>query len=465
MGFRKEKDSMGEMTIPQNKLYGASTQRAIENFPISSLRFSRYFLQVFSWVKEACAQANLELGTLDPKLANAILEACAEIESGKRDDHFVVDVFQTGSGTSTNMNFNEVAANLANIKLGSKVGSHHPIHPNDHVNLEQSSNDIFPTVTHVAAACLVKVQLIPNLKKLERTLHKKTKEFESIVKVGRTHLQDATPISLGQEFSGYEEQIRKCIERIEKALPALFELAIGGTAVGTGINTHRDFGKRVTAHLAAKLKLPFIEASNHFEAQATKDGCLEMSGALRSLSVSFTKIANDIRWMACGPRAGFSELFLPEVQPGSSIMPGKVNPVIPESLLQVCAKVVGNDSTIVWGCASGSFELNTMMPVIAFCLLESAEILSNATETFDRLCIQGLRANSLRIAELLERNLMLATPLARVVGYDQAAEIAKKAYQENKTIREVALKVLTISAEKLDEILDPHQMVRPAKKK
>ncbi|NDC25938.1 MAG: aspartate ammonia-lyase, partial [Proteobacteria bacterium] len=293
----------------------------------------------------------------------------------------------------------------------------------------------------------------------------KTKEFESIVKVGRTHLQDATPISLGQEFSGYEEQIRKCIERIEKALPALFELAIGGTAVGTGINTHRDFGKRVTAHLAAKLKLPFIEASNHFEAQATKDGCLEMSGALRSLSVSFTKIANDIRWMACGPRAGFSELFLPEVQPGSSIMPGKVNPVIPESLLQVCAKVVGNDSTIVWGCASGSFELNTMMPVIAFCLLESAEILSNATETFDRLCIQGLRANSLRIAELLERNLMLATPLARVVGYDQAAEIAKKAYQENKTIREVALKVLTISAEKLDEILDPHQMVRPAKKK
>lgn len=465
MGFRKEKDSMGEMSIPQDKLYGASTQRAVENFPISSLRFSSRFIRVFAWVKEACAQANLELGLLETKRANAILKACREIETGKYDSHFVVDVFQTGSGTSTNMNFNEVAANLANLEMGSKVGSHHPVHPNDHVNLGQSSNDVFPTVIHVAAALAVVEKLIPAAETLESSLHKKSVEFEKIVKVGRTHLQDATPLLLGQEFSGYSEQVRKSVGRVKQALPSLLELAIGGTAVGTGINTHPEFGKRVAAHLAKKLNFGFKEAPNHFEAQAAKDGCLEMSGALKTLAVSLTKIANDIRWLSCGPRAGLGELILPETQPGSSIMPGKVNPVIAEALLQAGAKVIGNDSTITWGAACGNFELNTMMPVIAYALLESIEILANGIEVFDKLCVKGIQPNKKRIEELLERNLMLATPLAVVVGYDKAAEVAKKAYQENKSIKEVAQALLSLSEKELTEILDPSKMVKPRKKK
>jgi len=465
MGFRKEKDSMGEMNIPQDKLYGASTQRAVENFPISSLRFSSRFIRVFAWVKEACAQANLELGLLEKNLANAILKACREIETGKYDSHFVVDVFQTGSGTSTNMNFNEVAANLANLELGSKVGSHQPIHPNDHVNLGQSSNDVFPTVIHVAAVLGVVERLLPALENLESSLNKKAKEFEKVVKVGRTHLQDATPLLLGQEFSGYAEQVKKSVGRIKQSLPSLLELAIGGTAVGTGINTHPEFGKRVTAHLSKKLNLVFKEAPNHFEAQAAKDGCLEMSGALKTVAVSLTKISNDIRWLSCGPRAGLGELILPETQPGSSIMPGKVNPVIAEAILQVGAKVIGNDTTITWGAASGNLELNTMMPLIAHSLLESIEILTNGIEMFDKLCVKGIQANKKRIDQLLENNLMLATPLAVVVGYDKAAEVAKKAHQENKSIREVAQELLAIPEKQLAEILDPSKMVRSQRKK
>ena len=465
MGFRKEKDSMGEMNIPQDKLYGASTQRAVENFPVSSLRFSSSFIKVFAGVKEACAKANLELGLLDTKLANAILKACREIETGQYDSHFVVDVFQTGSGTSTNMNFNEVAANLANLELGSKVGSHQPVHPNDHVNLGQSSNDVFPTVIHVAAALCVVERLLPALENLESSLHRKAQEFEKIVKVGRTHLQDATPLLLGQEFSGYSEQMKKSVGRVKHALLSLMELPIGGTAVGTGINTHPEFGKRVTAHLSQKLKLNFKEAPNHFEAQAAKDGCVEMSGALKTVAVSLTKISNDIRWLSCGPRGGLGELILPETQPGSSIMPGKVNPVIAESVLQVGAKVIGNDTTITWGAASGNFELNTMMPLIAHSLLESIEILANGIEIFDKFCVKGIQANKKRIEQLLENNLMLATPLAVIVGYDKAAEVAKKAHQENKSIREVARELLAIPDEQLAEILNPSKMVKPKKKK
>lgn len=457
MKFRQEKDSLGMVKVPEEKFYGASTQRAVHNFPISSLRFSRAFIEVFSVVKECCARVNGELKLLDPKVAKAISKACQAIAQGQYDDHFVVDVFQTGSGTSTNMNFNEVIATLSGKELKRKV------HPNDEVNKGQSSNDVFPTVIHVCAVHLIQNRLLPALQQLEKVLVDKAKEFKSIVKVGRTHLQDATPLLLGQEFSGYEAQIRKGIERIEKALPSLFELAIGGTAVGTGVNTHPEFGKRVSEELKKKYQLPFVEASNHFEAQAAKDACLEMSGVLRTLAVSLSKIANDLRWLSCGPRAGLSELILPEVQPGSSIMPGKINPVIPEAVLQVCAKVIGNDSTITWAAASGNFELNTMMPVLAFCLLESIEILSSATQVFGEKCIEGLKANQERIDFLLENNLMLATPLALVVGYDKAAELAKTAWREKKSIREVALEQLSLTEKELDKILEPKTMVRPKK--
>ncbi|MFM8269588.1 MAG: class II fumarate hydratase [Pseudomonadota bacterium] len=437
------------------KLWGPNTQKAVENFPISQLKFSDLFLRTFALLKQSCAEVNLELGLLTPKIAKAIIKACEEIARGGHRNQFPVDVFQTGSGTSTNMNFNEVIASLASQKSKEKV------HPNDHVNKGQSSNDIFPTAIHAAAGLAVQIKLVPHLKSLEKSLNEKSKEFKNEVKVGRTHLQDATPILLGQEFSGYSEQIKKSQERIEKSSVGLLELAVGGTAVGTGVNTHPEFGNRVCNRLSKKLGIKFKEASNHFEAQASKDGCLEMSGTLRTLAISLTKIANDLRWLGSGPRAGLAEITLPEVQPGSSIMPGKVNPVIAESLLQVCAKVVGNDSALAWAAASGNFELNTMMPLIAYVLLESIELLANGIGLFDKKCVQGIRANSERMTELLERNLMLATPLALKVGYDKAAEIAKRAYQENRTVLEVASEMLSISQEELKKILDPRQMLRP----
>lgn len=458
---RSEKDSMGEMQLPAKALYGATTQRAVENFPISGIRFSRDFIRMLAIIKASCAEVNQKLGKLDPKIAGAIVKAAKEIEEGKHDDHFVLDIFQTGSGTSTNMNFNEVAANVANLGLGSAVGTKKPVHPNDHVNMGQSSNDIIPTAIHVAAAMTVQEKLIPALKQLEATLGKKAQAFSKIVKTGRTHLQDATPILLGQEFSGYENQVKKGIERLESAMKGVCELPVGGTAVGTGINTDAQFGKFVSEVLAKKLKVPFREAENHFEAQASKDACVELSGAIRTVAVSLTKIANDFRWLGSGPRCGFAEINLPPVQPGSSIMPGKVNPVIPEALLQVCAQVMGNDLAVTLGGQSGSFELNVMMPLIGHNLLQSIEILAAGVRVFDEKCVKGVEANTARIAETVERSLMLATPLAPVVGYDKAAEISKKAFKENKTVREVALETLDLSAEQLQTLLDVSSMVVP----
>lgn len=457
MKFRKEKDFMGEVSVPAGMFFGASTQRAVENFPISGLRFPQSFIRSFSELKKACSEVNAELGLLDTKVSRAISKCCDLISRGDLNDQFVVDVFQTGSGTSTNMNFNEVIAYVASKELKIKV------HPNDHVNLGQSSNDVFPTSIHLASSMEIHQKLIPALEGVEKELQKKCREFRGIVKVGRTHLQDATPLTLEQEFSGYLEQIKKSRERVLRALPSLLELAIGGTAVGTGVNTHPDFGKKVIQKLKQKSKLNFQQARNHFEAQASKDGCLEASAALRSVAVSLTKISNDIRWLSCGPRAGIGELVIPAIQPGSSIMPGKVNPVIPEAVLQVGAKVIGNDSSITWAVASGNFELNTMMPLIAYCLLESIEILSNALLVFQKKCLEGMRANSERIKSLLENNLMLATPLALVVGYDQAAEVAKKAWEQNRSVREVALEMLSLSVEELDHLLDPKNMIKPQK--
>lgn len=456
--YRNEKDSMGEMKIPADMLYGASTQRAVENFPISGQRFSRSFIEVLAVLKASCAKVNKDLGKLDGKIAEAIEGAAQKIAKGDYDAQFVVDIFQTGSGTSTNMNFNEVASNVANLHLGSSVGSKKPVHPNDHVNMGQSSNDIIPTAIHMAAAVAVEKKLLPTLKDLEEVLHKKSQAFDKYVKTGRTHLQDATPIRLGQEFSGYEAQMRKCRERIEDSLKGVQELAIGGTAVGTGINTHVEFGARVCAEVTRRLGVNFRETDNHFEAQASKDACVQLSGSLRTLAVALTKIGNDLRWLGSGPRCGIGEIVLPAVQPGSSIMPGKVNPVIPEALLQVCAQVMGNDFAVTMGGQAGNFELNVMMPMIAHNLLSSIELLSNGIKVFNEKCIRGIEANTTRIEETVERSLMLATPLAPVVGYDKAAEIAKKAFQENKTIRELAKKETNLSNKELNEILNPALM-------
>lgn len=458
---RIEKDSMGEMKTPAHMLYGASTQRAVENFPISGIRFSREYIRVLALIKQSCAEVNKKLGKLDAKIADPIINSCDEIAQGKHDEHFVLDIFQTGSGTSTNMNFNEVAANIANLKAGGAIGSKKPVHPNDHVNMGQSSNDIIPTAIHVAAAVAVHENLLPALKGLEQSLGKKTKAFHDIIKTGRTHLQDATPIRLGQEFSGYTAQVRKSIGRIERALPSIYELPVGGTAVGTGINTDAEFGKLVSENLAKKLRIAFVEADDHFEAQAAKDACVELSGAVKTAAVGLTKIANDIRWLSSGPRCGIGEIIIPPVQPGSSIMPGKVNPVIPEALLQVCAQVIGNDTTITIGAMSGSFELNVMMPVIAHNLLQSITTLGNAVKVFTTKCVDGIEANKQKINDMIEKSLMLSTALAPIVGYDKAAEISKKAFAENKTVREIAQSMVDLSKDQLDKILDPAQMVIP----
>jgi len=459
--FRVEKDSMGEMRIPSDMLYGASTQRAVENFPVSGWRFSRDFIGVLAVLKASCAKVNKDLGKLDGKIAEAIEASAKKIASGEYDKHFVVDIFQTGSGTSTNMNFNEVASNVANLALGSAVGAKKPVHPNDHVNMGQSSNDIIPTAIHATAAVAVQKKLLPALAALGKTLGEKAEAFHPYVKTGRTHLQDATPIRLGQQFSGYQAQVSKCAARIEKSVDGVLELAIGGTAVGTGINTHPEFGARVCAEMAKRLGVPFRETDNHFEAQASKDACVELSGSLRTLAVAITKVANDFRWLGSGPRCGIGEINLPAVQPGSSIMPGKVNPVIPESILQVCAQVAGNDLAVSWGGQAGNFELNVMMPMIAHNLLSSIELMTNAVKMFDEKCVKGIEANKTRIEETVERSLMLATPLAPVIGYDKAADMAKKAFKENKTIRELAKQELDMTDAQLNEVLDVSKMTIP----
>ncbi len=461
MSFRTESDSMGEVNIPDEFLYGASTQRAVDNFQISNRHFDRRFIEALGLIKWASALANQELGKLDANLATVIAEKSLEVAEAKYDEHFILDIYQTGSGTSTNMNANEVIANLANPLLGGKIGSKQPIHPNDHVNMGQSSNDVIPTAIHVGAALGLAKGLIPALRELQETLMKKAHEFASIVKIGRTHLQDATPVTLGQEFSGFAAQIAHCSTRLDVALEGLEELAIGGTAVGTGINTHPEFAAKVCEHLSKKTGLRFFEAKNHFEAQAAKDACVFASGALKTLAIALMKIANDIRWMASGPRCGIGEIFLPELQPGSSIMPGKINPVIPESIMQISAQVQGNDLAVQIGGQHGNFELNVMMPVIAGNLFESIHLLTHGVHMLAEKCVQGITVNEDRCQELVEKSLMLVTNLNAVIGYDKAAEVAKRAFSENRSLRDILLSEKLITEEQANQLLDPTSMLSP----
>lgn len=460
---RTEKDSMGTMTVPTHAMWGASTQRAVENFPISGYRLGRHFIRALGLIKQAAAEANESLGVVPRDKAELIVKAAQEVIEGRLDDHFVVDVFQTGSGTSTNMNANEVIANRAIQLAGGVVGSKEPIHPNDHVNQSQSSNDVIPTAMHVAASEAFKEDLIPALEKLAEALEEKARVFDRVVKIGRTHLQDATPIRLGQEFSGYAAQVRLSAERARRGIYALRELPIGGTAVGTGINAHKGFGKSVAALLSKKTGLEFTEAVNHFEAQHAKDGFVEASGFLRSIALSLGKVANDIRLLGSGPRCGIGELRIPATQPGSSIMPGKVNPVMSEMMLQVVASVMGADTTVSYaGATLGTLDLHVGMPVMAHHFLESVRLLSNATRVFADRCIAGIEVDTQRTEQLIEQSLAMCTSLAPVIGYDAAAGIAKKAYETGKTVRQVALEDKVLPEDRLDQLLDPRSMTEPS---
>jgi fumarate hydratase class II len=461
--YRVEKDSMGEMKVPADAYYGAQTGRAVENFPISDLRFSRRFIAAMGLVKWAAAEVNHDLGFLDERRKMLIQQAADEVMGGKLDDQFVVDIFQTGSGTSTNMNTNEVIASRANEIATGKRGGKDPVHPNDHVNMEQSSNDSIPTAMHISAAVAIKESLVPALTHLAETLEKKAKQFDDIVKIGRTHLQDATPIRLGQELSGYVAQARLGIMRAEKAIRALRELPLGGTAVGTGINSHPAYAKAAIAVIARKSGVEFVEAANHFEAQAAKDGVVEASGQLKTIAVSLSKIANDVRWLASGPRCGIGEISIPSTQPGSSIMPGKVNPVMSEMALMVAAQVIGNDATITFaGSGLGStFELNVMMPVMAYNLLQSIELLSRAARVFADRCAAGIEADKARCEGLVEQSLAMCTSLAPVIGYDKAADIAKESHKTGKTVRQVALERKVLPEAELTKVLDAKRMTEP----
>ena len=456
---RIERDSMGEMQVPADAYYGASTQRAVLNFPISDLRFPRQFIRALGQIKQAAAQTNEELGLVEPGIARAIVRAAQEVIDGKLDQHFVLDIFQTGSGTSTNMNANEVIANRAGELMGGERGSR-KVHPNDHVNFGQSSNDVIPTAIHLSALVSIEHDLVPALQGLQRALQQKADEFMPVVKTGRTHLQDATPIRLGQEFLGYAGQIERAIARMQHAQSELSEVALGGTAVGTGVNTHPEFAGRVCLRLSEMNGVDVHETSNHFQAQNTLDNIVETSGALNTLAVSLMKIANDIRWLGSGPRAGIGEIDLPAVQPGSSIMPGKVNPVIAESVCMVCAQVMGNHTTITIAGQAGNFEINVMMPVAAYNLLQSIALLAAAARNFTEQCIEGIAATS-KGPEMVERGLAICTALAPVIGYDAAANLSKEAYKTGQTIREVARERTNLSEEELDRILDPAAMTKP----
>jgi fumarate hydratase class II len=451
---------MGPMQIPAGAYYGAQTARAVENFPISNLRFPRSFLRSLGLIKKHAALTNQELGGLEPRLAAAIVQAAQEVADGKWDAEFVIDIFQTGSGTSTNMNANEVIANRAMELLGGKRGEK-TVHPNDHVNRGQSSNDVIPTAIHLAALEAIERRLIPALEDLQEALRQKAREFHDVLKIGRTHLQDATPIRLGQEFGGYASQVQHGIARLRAAEKNLGELALGGTAVGTGINTHPEFARRTIARLAAEMNLPLREAADHFEAQGGRDAVVETSGMLKTVAVSLIKIANDIRLLGSGPRLGLGELKLPATQPGSSIMPGKVNPVMCEMLLQVCAQVQGNDAAITFSGSFGNFELNVMLPVMAHNLLQSVELLAKACEVFARRCVAGLEADREKCNSNLELSLSNCTVLAPVIGYDKAAKIAKVAFQTNRTVRQVALEISGLDKARLDELLDPARQTAP----
>ena len=456
---RVERDTMGEMQVPEDAYYAAQTQRALENFPISGIRMPRAMISALGLVKRCAAVVNTELGLLDAPRRDAIVKAALEVEAGKLDSHFPVDIFQTGSGTSSNMNTNEVLARRSQELASGDL----KIHPNDHVNMSQSSNDVFPTAIHIALATQLSSALLPALHLLKGSLEKKATEFATIVKTGRTHLADATPITLGQEFSGYASQVAHGISRIERSLVSILELPLGGTAVGTGINTPPKFSAQVIAELAKQTKLSFFEAENHFEAQAAKDGLVEMSGQLRTVACSLGKIANDLRWMGSGPRCGLGEIFLPEVQPGSSIMPAKVNPVICESVLMVMAQVIGNDAAVTVGNQSGSIlELNVMMPVMAYNILQSTALLAASARNLAVQCVDGVQPNLERIHELAEANLSTVTALAPKIGYEKAASLAKEAYKSGSSIREVAVKHQVLPVEELNKLLDLLAMTKPS---
>jgi fumarate hydratase, class II len=457
---RIEHDSMGEVRVPAAAKWRAQTQRAVENFPVSGLRLERAHIEALARIKAAAAKVNAELGVLDKDMADAITEAADEVAAGRWDDHFPIDVFQTGSGTSSNMNANEVIASLATEKFGC------PVHPNDHVNASQSSNDVFPSSIHIAATSAVVNELIPALAHLGDALEAKATEWATVVKSGRTHLMDATPVTLGQEFGGYAAAVRYGIERLQAALPRVAELPLGGTAVGTGINTPPGFSAAVIREVATATGLPLTEARDHFEAQGARDGLVELSGQLRTIAVSLYKISNDTRWMGSGPRTGLTELFLPDLQPGSSIMPGKVNPVIPEALCMVCAQVIGNDAAIAFGGAAGNFELNVMLPMLARNVLESIRLLANTARLFADRCVTGLVANVERCREYAESSPSIVTPLNRYIGYEEASKVAKQALAERKTIRQVVLErgyveQGKITTEQLDAALDVLSMTHP----
>ncbi|MCI0836012.1 MAG: class II fumarate hydratase [Chloroflexi bacterium] len=458
--MRLERDSMGELEVPASAYYGANSRRAELNFPISKLRLGRSFVKAIGQIKQSAAVVNLELGAIESDIAEAIIAAAQRVIDGEFDDQFIVDVFQTGSGTSTNMNANEVISNVAIESLGGVIGSRTPVHPNDHVNKGQSSNDVIPTTIHLAAASAIQDNLLPALQELEDSLRAKSEELWGVVKTGRTHLQDATPIRLGQEFLGYAGQLELAGKRARAALAELSVLALGGTAVGTGIGMHPEFSSRVIARLRELTGLDLSETTNHFQAQSTLDAVVAASGQLKSIAVGLLKIANDLRWLGSGPRAGIGEITLPEVQPGSSIMPGKVNAVIAESVTMVSAQVIGNDATITIAGQSGNFELNVMMPVAAHNLLESIDLLATSTVNLARQCINGLVATD-QGPEMVTQGLAIGTALAPIIGYDAAASIAHEASKSGETIREVALRVTDLTAEQLDEILDPLSMTGP----
>ncbi len=458
---RTETDSMGPMEVPVDALYGASTQRAVLNFPISGEPIGRELIRALGLVKWAAAEANLELGLLSEERASLIARAAEEVVNGELDAHFPIDIFQTGSGTSSNMNANEVIANRCARFAGQSIGSHDPVHPNDHVNLCQSSNDVFPTAIHLATGEALQQTLIPALDALHDALDRKALRFWEIIKIGRTHLMDATPIRLGQEFSGFARQVEQARHRAEAAVRAVEEVPLGGTAVGTGINCHPNFAFRALRHLQQQTGIAFREARNHFEAQGARDGLVEASGQLKTIAVALFKIANDLRWLGSGPHCGIGELALPATQPGSSIMPGKVNPVMSEMLMQVCAQVIGNDTAITWGGANGSLQLNTMMPLMARNLLSSIRLLANACDTFRQRCVEGLEANAERCTSLVEHSLSMVTSLAPIIGYDRAAQIAKESAASGKTIRELCTEQEILPAEELERVLNPVSMTEP----
>jgi len=453
--FRIEKDSLGEIRVPSDALYGAQTQRAVDNFPVSGIRFPRVFIRSLALIKAVAAEVNAGLGLLDPKLAHAVHLAALEAADGKWDDQFPLDIFQTGSGTSTNMNANEVIASRAGQLLGP---TSKPVHPNNDVNMSQSSNDVIPTAIHVSAYLEVSELLLPALNHLHETLRNREAEFRDLIKTGRTHLMDAMPVKLGQEISGWAYQVAQAIERIESTLPRLAKLAVGGTAVGTGVNAPKDFGKIFAQRLAGRTKLPFVETDNHFAAQAVMDSAVELSGQLKATASSFMKLSNDLRWMNSGPIAGLGEISLPALQPGSSIMPGKVNPVMCEMMMMVCAQVTGNDAAITIANQQGNFELNVMLPVIAHNLLQSITLLGNASRLLADKAIAGFTVNQERISGLVDKNPILVTALNPVIGYDKAAQIAKKAYAEGRSLKDVAAEMTDLSKEELDKLLDPRKM-------